>query len=141
MMLAAALLAGCDDGAGPAEPRLTGRWVVDSADSSPLPYFVSGTVGGSYYLGRGQLDFVGDVATDTLRFFSHNNLGEVVGDTVVRREIVDYTLRNDSIFIERLRTPVSYVDTGVVMADTLILRAQRIDPQASDVVLLRYVKQ
>ena len=140
-LLAAAFLAGCDEGSGPAEPRLSGRWVVDSADSSPLPYPIGFGMGGTYDLVGGQLEFVGDFATDSLRFVAHDNFGEVAGDTVVRREVSDYTLRNDSIFIERIRTPVTYVDTGVVMADTLILRAQRIDPQASDVVVLRYVKQ
>ena len=140
-LLASALLAGCDDSSGPSEPRLSGRWVVDSADSSPLPYPIGFAMGGTYDLVGGHLDFAGDLATDTLRFAAHDNSGTVAGDTTVRWDVSDYTLRNDSIFIERLRTPITYVDTGVVMADTLILRAQRIDPQASDVVVLRYVKQ
>ena len=140
-LLAAAFLAGCDEGSGPAEPRLSGRWVVDSADGSPLPYPIGFGMGGTYDLLSGELVFAGELATDSMRLAAHDNFGQVVGDTVVRREVVDYTLRNDSIFIQRFRTPVSYADTGVVTADTLILRAQRIDPQASDVVVLRYVKQ
>jgi len=140
ILIAAALLAGCDDGSGPAEPRLSGRWVVDSADSSPLPYPIGFGMGGTYDLVGGHLDFVGELATDTLRFAAHDNFGTVAGDTAVRWEASEYTFRHDSIFIERFRPPVTYVDTGVVMADTLLLRAQRVDPRASDVIVLRYVK-
>ena len=141
VVLLAGAIAACSDGSGPAEPRLSGRWVVDSADGAPLPYPIAFGMGGTYDLVGGHLDFTDDGATDSLRFSAHDNFGEPQGDTVVRVDIVAYTLRNDSLFVERLRTPVSIVDTGVVMADTLILRAQRIDPQASETVVLRYVKQ
>ena len=138
VLATAVTIAACSDSSGPSARRLSGRWVVDSADGSALPYTVRFNLNSTYDLVQGEIRFSGATGTDSLRFSAHDFGGNALGDTVVRRDIVDYTVRNDSIFIDRFRTPVSYVDTGVVLADTLIVRAQRIDPQATETVVLRY---
>lgn len=139
-LLGAAVTHGCGDSSGPSQPTLSGRWALVSIDGGALPHAVRQTRVGSVDVVSGALLFHGLVVNDTLRFTAFDGGGTAAADTTVQGESASYLLRGDTLLVTRVRTPVSYVDTGVVAGDTLRLTVQRIEPQNTTPFALRYQK-
>ena len=126
ILTSTALVAGCGgDTSGPTDTRLTGVWTLLTVNDSTLPYPLrdAGPVSGTGRLMGGTLRFADTTATDSLVVAYFNGDTQVDGP-YQRVSHPRFTSREDGlVFITRHgAADADYVDTGVVVGDSLRLK-------------------
>ena len=129
LLATAALVAGCGgDTSGPTDTRLAGVWALQTVNDSALPFPLrdTGPVAGTGRLMAGTLRFADTTATDSLV------VAYFTGDTQVDgpyQRVSQPRYESDEsgiVLLHRTGASGSYVDTAIVVGDSLRLKQHQL---------------